>query len=375
MLFAEESENGRRSSIHSISSEECLFDFARGIDDEEDDFLESPASVKKVPIRQYRRRQSISHILSNTFTQPVPSPPPPSQRKRRSQSVSHFTLRQVHSVDHGRTYSGHFDQNRERGQQKEDPTINPVNIRPFQDDFIVEKAKESLQNHAEEYDKLLKACEQMATAQRLADLATQMMAEALTNLHCDGKIKKKSCELAQLLKEEHRVNTTRTDVWQHSLLDVLDNVKSSYQKTASRLEEKYNEAKEKYDDFHEKHPDCANYSCNESEITNSSYSTDEESSVASMSSMKVNNQYLKRSSSLSNMKSSIMNMFSNFGKEKHLERSKVMKEEVVLCRNDFLNAVEKFKLQSTKFLRCELKELIKLYSPHGLSPYQPTQSL
>lgn len=376
MLFSENSGSPRHGSGRRLSTEISLFDFATGSIDDDDDSPDSPASVKKVPIRQYRRHQSLLS-LSQINTDSVPlghknknlsSPPPqPSRPKRRRHSVSNFNLRQV------TPYSAHSDYKRERPQQKEDPTTNHVNIRPFQDDFIVEKAKESLLIHEEDLDKLLIACEQMATAQRLADLATQRMAEALTNLHCNGKIKKRGGELAKRLKEENRVNSTKTDMWQHSLLDVLDNVKSSYKRTASLLEEKYNEAKQKYDDFHEKHPDCTNYSCDESEITNSSYSTDEESSGASISSMKVN-QFLKRSNSLSSVKSSIISMF-NFGKENHLKRSKVITEEVVLCRNDFLNAVEKLKSQSSKFLGCELKELIKLYSPHAISPYQPTQSL
>jgi len=242
-----------------------------------------------------------------------------------------------------------------------------VNIRPFQDDFIVEKAKETFIKHQSDYENLLKVCEEMATAQRLADVATQIMAKTLRDLNCNSKLKKQTSELAALLQEQNRVNTSRTDLWQHSLLDALDNIKSSHQETTCSLQEKYDDVKKKYDHFHEKHPDYAYTNCGggASAATNSSYSTDDESVTSSRS----------NSSSLYSMKSGIMSIF-NREKEKPLaDRSKEKKEQVLLHRNDFLNAVNKFKKKSTKLLSHELNQLINVYSPHGLSPYQPTQNL
>jgi len=359
-------EDGRRIS------DESLFDFETKTIPVDEDYLGSP-TVKKVPLRQYRRRKSFSYVH--------PSTPPPKafygggaqnrsfpQRKHIRHSSIQLdqppplcSKNPYRREGHRRSQSQTFEQQ----PRCQSGNLDNVNIRPFQDDFIVEKAKETFVKHQTDYEKLLKVCEQMATAQRLADVATQLMAETLRGLNCNSKLKKQTSELADLVREQNRVNTSRTDLWQHSLLDALDNIKSSHQETTFSLQEKYDDVKKKYDDFHEKHPDYANCDGGASAATNSSDSTDDESVNSSRN----------NSSSLYSMKSGIMSMF-NREKEKPLaDRSQEKKEQVLLHRNDFLNAVDKFKKKSTKLLSDELNQLIKLYSPHGLSPYQPTQNL
>lgn len=217
-------------------------------------------------------------------------------------------------------------------------------------DLLVAKARRSIKQHTSDFQELLHATEQIATAHQLKDLANRVMIDTLRNLHCNNSVKKKATELAEILHDQHVKEIQRTECWSDNVLDVLENVINTHQTTSQLLLEDYERAKQELDEFTAKYPDI--------EVSESIYTTDEEASDSTVSSTRSGGSL---SSSIKTQ--SLFNLFSRTTSntvELQREGSRLSLQHSQK-RSDFVNAVLILENKSSNLITKELNTLTSLY--------------